>query len=142
MQPSDKLLLEAESLSLLVLERHKGNNALAFKLIKLVDKHLPWGGLLLQASTTGWATPNTSHECVDNLIKGLLGEENMWVQTPYLRIQVCKAILAELHDLMNMVAHPIPIVQELVLWRLSGQEEQDSSYMNASIKKWKKSEGV
>ena len=132
MQPSDKLLLEAESLSLLVLERHKGNNALAFKLIKLVDKHLPWG----------WSTPNTSHECVDNLIKGLLGEENMWVQTPYLRIQLCKAILAELHDLMNMVAHPVPIVQELVLWRLSGQEEQDSSDMDASIKKWKKSEGV
>jgi hypothetical protein len=132
MQPSDKLLLEAESLSLLVLERHKCNNALAFKLIKLVDKHLPWG----------WSTPNTSHECMDNLIKGLLGEESMGVQTPYLRIQVCKAILAELHDLMNKVAHPIPIVQELVLWRLSGQEEQDSSDMNASIKKWKKSEGV
>lgn len=132
MQPSDKLLLEAESLSLLVLERHKGNNALAFKLIKLVDKHLPWG----------WSTPNTSHECVDNLIKGLLGEENMWVQTPYLRIQLCKAILAELHDLMNMVAHPIPLVQELVLWRLSGQEEQDSLDMSVSIEKWKKSEGV
>lgn len=132
MQPSDKLLLEAESLSLLVLERHNGNNALAFKLIKLVDKHLPWG----------WSTPNTSHECVDNLIKGLLGEENMWVQTPYLRIQLCKAILAELHDLMNMVGHPVPLVQELVLWRLSGQEEQDSLDMSVSIERWKKSEGV
>lgn len=129
---SDSLLPEAEVLTHLVLERHKGNNALAFKLIKLVHKHLPWG----------WSTPNTSHECVDNLIKGLLGVENKRVQTPYLRIHLCKAILAELHDLMNMVAHPVPIVQELVLWRLSGQEEQDSSDMDASIKKWKKSEGV
>lgn len=132
MPPSDKLLLEAESLTYLVVERNKGNNSLAFKLINLVDKHLPWG----------WSTPNTSHECMDNLIKDLLGAELMWVRTPYLRIQVCKAILAEFHDLMNMVGHPVPLVQELVLWRLSGQEEQDSLDMSVSIERWKKSEGV
>lgn len=127
----DSLTIGASELTQLVIEKYRGNLTLTSKLITLVHKLYPWG---LYKS-------NIYHECTDNLIKCLLGEEDLGVLAPYHRTYLCKALLLDLHELMNMVDHPIPLVKEVVLWRLSGQEEQFPVEGHTQIENWKKAEG-
>jgi hypothetical protein len=140
----EKLTVEATELTQLVIEKHRGNPVLAFKLITLVNKFCPW----VQNQS------NLYHDCADNLIKCLLGEDDLGILAPYLRTYLCKALLLDLHELMNMVDHNTPLVREVVLWRLSGQDElaleegatkrdcpPTIDFLQESIEHWKKAEG-